>query len=312
MSDPEPAGTPRSPVRITRFREVSSTQDIASAALADGDRPPFAVLAGQQSAGRGRLGRRFVSPEGGALALTVAHRTALPPARRTWFPLAAGVATLSALRTVLGDRLHTEIGLKWPNDIHTADGRKLGGILVEGRGADAVLIGIGLNLAGPIHEADGREVPGAAWLRGPGGIAPLGADGASREDGDSPTSLDTLRETIAATLATALLAELTALESSLGDAQVAGTRQRYTMSCLTVGQLVRIHPLGGSGGAEQVSGPIGIAQDIDVHGRLVLRDDRGQEVAVDVGDVRHLRPGRLSGVDEGTAAHRGEQEEHTT
>ena len=175
-----------------------------------------------------------------------------------------------------------------------------------------MLIGIGLNLAGPIHEADGREVPGAAWLRGPGGIAPLGADGASREDGDSPTSLDTLRETIAATLATALLAELTALESSLGDAQVAGTRQRYTMSCLTVGQLVRIHPLGGSGGAEQVSGPIGIAQDIDVHGRLVLRDDRGQEVAVDVGDVRHLRPGRLSGVDEGTAAHRGEQEEHTT
>src|SRR5699024_11799408 len=55
--------------------------------------------------GAGRLGRRFVSPPGGALALTVAHRSAVPPAARSWFPLAAGLAVIDTLSAVLGPEI---------------------------------------------------------------------------------------------------------------------------------------------------------------------------------------------------------------
>src|SRR5699024_6242306 len=94
---------------IHRLDAVASTQDEAAAHW-DGRQghaaapveAPYAILAREQTAGRGRLGRRFVSPPGGALALTVAHRSAVPPAARSWFPLAAGLAVIDTLSAVLG------------------------------------------------------------------------------------------------------------------------------------------------------------------------------------------------------------------
>src|SRR5699024_8959264 len=186
--------------------------------LAAGQPAPFAVLAAEQTAGRGRLGRAFASPAGGALALTLAHRTRLAPAARTWFPLVAGLATVDVL-TSLPWRRSAGIGLKWPNDIHTTDGRKLGGILVEGHGSDTVLLGIGLNLAGPIRDAGGRTVDHAAWLLGPGGL--LGdEDGTAREA--SHAAAESLREAIGAGLAARLAEELTTVESTGGDGDVSG------------------------------------------------------------------------------------------
>ena len=130
--------------RLHRLGAVPSPQDAAAARLRAGERPPFAVTATRQDAGRGRLGRAFASPEGESLALTYVHRTALDPARRGWFPLAAGLAAVRALDRVPGRaEARTPVGLKWPNDLHTPDGRKLGGILAEARGQDALLLGIG-------------------------------------------------------------------------------------------------------------------------------------------------------------------------
>ncbi|GAA4521500.1 biotin--[acetyl-CoA-carboxylase] ligase [Brachybacterium paraconglomeratum] len=280
---------------------VTSTQDEATLQLRDGREPPFALTARHQTAGRGRLGRAFASPEDSSVSLTYVHRSGLPPAERGWFPLAAGLAAVTALGEVLGLRATAEIGLKWPNDLHTADGRKLGGILVEGRGAQTVLVGIGLNLRGPVHQQDGSAVPDAAWLRGEGGLCSGSGSGSGSGSAGSAGAADglsdqELRERLEESLVTALAQELARLESASGDGIRSGTHDRYTVTCLTVGRHVRVDPLGdlGTGGARSSSW-FGLARGVDGHGRLVV-DREGPEgsgqVAVDVGDVRHLRLGQ--------------------
>ncbi|MDN5822259.1 MAG: hypothetical protein L0H39_12320, partial [Brachybacterium sp.] len=119
---------PQEPLEILRLDAVASTQDEAARRAADGQQVPFALTARHQSGGRGRLGRPFTSPDGASLALTYVHRSRLAPDRRGWFSLAAGVAALTALDQVLGDvgAQQARVGLKWPNDLHTGDGRKLG------------------------------------------------------------------------------------------------------------------------------------------------------------------------------------------
>lgn len=310
--------------RILRRDEVTSTQDEAVRQLAAGARPPFALTARRQSRGRGRLGRPFASPAGASLALTFVHRSRLAPEQRGWLPLAAGLAAVTALEQVLGGgserRLERgsapaavprdplapgpdpaaagEIGLKWPNDLHMGDGRKLGGILVEARGEDIVMLGIGLNLRGPILLDDGQEVPGAAWLLGEGGVrrdgVALGAGATSTQGATEELTgeaTEEVRHRLEDALTAALADELTRLESAGGDGVSAGTRERYTMTCLTLGRAVRVDPLGetGAGGAHPPS-LHGIARMIDAHGRLVVDLAGGGRTAVDIGDVRHLRP----------------------
>ncbi|GAB4095643.1 biotin--[acetyl-CoA-carboxylase] ligase [Brachybacterium squillarum] len=289
---PGGAEPPAVPVELVDL--TPSTQDLAARRRAEGRAAPFAVLAAQQSAARGRLGRRFSSPAGGALALTVVHESALALGDRSWFPLALGVAALDALHALPGVAAGLEaagLGLKWPNDLHTAAGGKLGGILVEGRGAGTVLLGIGLNLHGPIHGEDGTEVPGAVWLHGPGGL--LDDEGG---EGLTAAEVPALRDALAAGIASRLVLELEALEASGGDASATGLDERFAMTCVTLGRDVRVEPLGHDGprGAAPLTGR---AVGIDDRGRLLVDPgpEQGGVVAVDVGDVRHLRAVRGSG-----------------
>lgn len=278
-----PVDAVEDPVPILRRSAVTSTQDEAAARARAGQRTPFALTAERQTRGRGRLGRPFASPAGASLSLTYAHRSRLAPDRRTWFPLAAGLAAVAAVEEICGPPAVGEarIGLKWPNDLHTEQGRKLGGILVEGRGADLVLLGIGLNLRGPVLQADGAPVPGAAWLGGEGGVR---ARAAEHEDA-------ALRERLGTALVAALAHELARLESTGGDGLSAGTHERYAMTCLTLGRAVRVDPLGETGTGGTPPSPLrGTAREIDRHGRLVVDLVGGDRMAVDVGDVRHLRP----------------------
>ena len=106
---------------------------------------PRACLAEIQTAGRGRRGRHWQTPLAGGIALSFLRRFDRGMAALSGLSLVAGIAVLRALAD-------TGIGgaaLKWPNDI-VADGRKLGGILVE-LGGDALgpcraIVGIGLNV----------------------------------------------------------------------------------------------------------------------------------------------------------------------
>ncbi|MCI0749734.1 MAG: biotin--[acetyl-CoA-carboxylase] ligase, partial [Nevskiales bacterium] len=113
---------------------------------ADSVHDPQALLAEHQTEGRGRRGRRWYSPFGTNLYLSLAWSFPQWPATLTTLPLAVGVASVNALRDC---GLREVPGLKWPNDL-VARGRKLGGILIEHRGeaggACRVVIGLGLNV----------------------------------------------------------------------------------------------------------------------------------------------------------------------
>jgi BirA family biotin operon repressor/biotin-[acetyl-CoA-carboxylase] ligase len=103
------------------------------------------LLAEHQTGGRGRRGRGWVAPPGGAICLSLAWQYADMPADLSALSLVVGLCTVNALAG-LGI---TGVSLKWPNDLVTPDG-KLGGILIEMRaesgGPVHVVAGIGLNV----------------------------------------------------------------------------------------------------------------------------------------------------------------------
>jgi BirA family biotin operon repressor/biotin-[acetyl-CoA-carboxylase] ligase len=111
--------------------------------LAEG-RGDVLLAAEEQSAGRGRRGRRWRSAPGKGVTFSMAKQVQRPMRELGGLSLAAGVGVARALRA-LGA---AEVGLKWPNDL-VVDGAKLGGILVETRSAGAgpalAVIGIGIN-----------------------------------------------------------------------------------------------------------------------------------------------------------------------
>ena len=139
--------------RIVVLETTGSTNDDARRLAADGAPEGTVVLAERQSAGRGRLGRNWDSPERVGLYLSVLLRPTEPPERIGRYPIAAAVAVCTACRTFVGDGAV----LKWPNDV-LADGGKLAGVLSELRqgvsGAELVLgIGVNVNQAGEDFEA---------------------------------------------------------------------------------------------------------------------------------------------------------------
>src|ERR1700678_477221 len=100
------------------------------------------LVAEEQTAGRGRMGRTWVAPPHAALTFSMLLRPSWVPARKLgWLSLLAGVSVATALRGVAG----VDADVKWPNDV-LAGGRKLAGILAEVSG-DTVVIGIGLNVS---------------------------------------------------------------------------------------------------------------------------------------------------------------------
>lgn len=108
-------------------------------------RPDHVVLlaADEQTAGRGRRGRRWHAPAGSGATFSLARRLRCLPASLSGLSLAVGVAAARALRRLGADG----VALKWPNDLLAGDG-KLGGILVEtrlGRDEHLVVVGIGIN-----------------------------------------------------------------------------------------------------------------------------------------------------------------------
>lgn len=121
-------------------RRVSSTNDEARRLLERGDlHGPAVILAEVQTRGRGRSGRRWVSPPGG-LWMTRVMLPKTPRSRWSLYSLLAGVAAARAVERTAGLRPW----LKWPNDLMYAD-RKLGGILCEAVG-EHMIIGVGINV----------------------------------------------------------------------------------------------------------------------------------------------------------------------
>ena len=136
-----------------------------------------ALVAREQTAGRGRRGRSWESPVGGLYMSVVVENDSL-------LPLRTGLAARDALQPHCPER----IGLKWPNDLLCAGG-KLGGILCEADGELAVA-GIGLNLAGE------PPIGGATTLEAAGGSLPPATDWQARLEPLATAIIARLRELV--------------------------------------------------------------------------------------------------------------------
>ena len=131
------------------FAVTASTNDAAARLAEQGATEGTAVMAGAQTAGRGRLGREWFSPPGAGLYASVVFRqTPLLPA----LTLAGGVAVAEGIQAATG----LPVEIKWPNDVVIRDGaararrRKLAGILAEASsgssGVQYVVLGFGVNV----------------------------------------------------------------------------------------------------------------------------------------------------------------------
>ena len=131
----------------TRFREVRwfASLDSTNRYLVDeagaGAAPGLVVVADEQSAGRGRLGRTWVAPPGASLLASALLDGDAPAEHRHLVLVAAALAAIDAVDSHCGFRPR----LKWPNDLVVGD-RKLAGLLAEAAGTGAIVVGMGLNV----------------------------------------------------------------------------------------------------------------------------------------------------------------------
>lgn len=141
------------------FTELDSTNTYLKTRAQEGAPCGAVCLAETQRAGRGRLGRIWVSPFACNLYLSLMWRFAAGPAALAGLSLVAGVALVQALKNFMPQGL----GLKWPNDVQW-QGRKLAGVLIEIAGESAgpshAVIGIGINVRMP--DAAAQEI-GQPW-----------------------------------------------------------------------------------------------------------------------------------------------------
>jgi BirA family biotin operon repressor/biotin-[acetyl-CoA-carboxylase] ligase len=257
-------------------RTGSTNADLLARALA-GAPEGLVLAADEQSAGRGRLGRTWVSPPRAALTFSLLVRPAVPPARRGWLPLLAGVAVASAVTAVTG----VPTQLKWPNDVLAApapapaasagpsvsaglSAAKLAGILAEAAG-DAVVVGVGLNVS---------TEPGELPPPGPGALAATSLRIAGA------TALD--REPLLAAILAGFERWYLAWRRADGDPGRCGLRAEYTRWSSTIGRRVRVELPGGN----VLSG---LAVGVEEDGRLLVRVSPDAELSVAAGDVVHLR-----------------------
>ncbi|HSL20962.1 MAG TPA: biotin--[acetyl-CoA-carboxylase] ligase [Vicinamibacterales bacterium] len=140
---------------ILHEAEVASTNDIAAAHAARGAAEGLVIVADAQTAGRGRQGRTWYSPQGSGLYVSVLLR---PGTAARLLTLVGGLALCEALRESTG----LPVEIKWPNDLLAPGGRrKLAGILVEGsavgRHVEHVVFGYGVNVRAMAYPPEIRD-----------------------------------------------------------------------------------------------------------------------------------------------------------
>ncbi|MDA8088015.1 MAG: biotin--[acetyl-CoA-carboxylase] ligase [Nitrospiraceae bacterium] len=271
-------------IKIVFKENMPSTNDLALLMAMDKAAPPLRekllsalVVAGSQTAGKGRLGRAWLSPPGVNVYMSAAMRPGLPPRKAPLLALAAGLASVLAIKGQTG----LDVRLKWPNDIIVREGKnkkpgaasgikKLGGILVELRSdPDRVLfaaVGIGINAN--MKKAD---IPRELRARATSIFAETG------------------KPVDRAALIASVYRELDYWGGMLNKGVEAGTEQRpverkllgaYRNLCDTIGRQISVHSEG--------KPFTGTATGIDDDGRLILRT-AGSTLRFSTGDVSSVR-----------------------
>ena len=235
---------------ILYFDEIDSTNTYAKQMAQTGAPDGTAVIAGRQSAGRGRLSRSFQSPADKGLYLTVLLRPHLPPERLLPVTSLAGVALCGAVERLCGIRP----GLKWPND-PVLNGKKLCGILTELTGGGDLVLGIGVNVT-----------------QTPADFSP--------EVAEIATSLlmELGRPVSRAALAAALLEELDRMYQVLRKGELSAYLSVYRRDCVNLGKRVQLLA---PDGTRETAEAVGIDEDFG----LIVRTDGGAERTLHTGEV---------------------------
>ena len=238
---------------VRRFEEIDSTNAYLRREAGSGAPEGVVAVADHQSAGRGRMDRRWESPPGASLLVSVLFRPDFDPSELHLCTAAVALAAAEACRRVAG------VGavVKWPNDLLVGEA-KLAGVLAEAdfsAGGCALVVGLGLNVAWP----------------GPDGVGGTCLNDLGATPVDRIALLDALLD--------ALSVRRALLDTAPGRHEVAAELRRR---CATLGQRVRVELA-----AEAV---VGVAVEVDDSGHLVVETATGRQT-VAAGDVVHLRPG---------------------
>lgn len=131
--------------QIHYYASIGSTNDEARRLASAGAPEGTLIIADEQTAGRGRLHRRWWAPPATSLLFSLIFRPPLAPVQAQQLTMCAGLAAAEAIQAQTG----LDVGLKWPNDV-VWKGRKLGGILTEletdGERLAYAVVGMGLNV----------------------------------------------------------------------------------------------------------------------------------------------------------------------
>ena len=237
--------------RIEHFDEIDSTNTWLAVKAAEGAPEGLVAMADFQSAGRGRMDRRWESPPGASLLCSILLRPDVGPDQLQLVVAGVALAARAALVRLSGVRP----ALKWPNDLIVKDA-KIAGLLAEIVSVDdrlAVVVGIGVNLTN----------------EGPANVRSTSVRAESGVTITAPALLDILLEELEARRAL--------LDSEEGQAAL---REEHRRALVTLGQMVRVER------SRDVI--VGRARDVDEYGQLIVEVD-GEEVAISVGDVVHVR-----------------------
>lgn len=234
------------------FDSIDSTNTYAKDLARRGAPHGTVILAGSQSAGRGRLGRSFHSPEGSGIYMSVILRPKCPAQALMHLTCAVGTVMCDAVEAVCGIRP----GIKWINDL-VLQRRKLGGILTElgfspdGR-VDYAVVGVGINCNQRPEDfpAELRQIAASLYT-----VTGQPVD---------PASLTAAMVTAMERLSVRLLTDRAAI------------LDRYRRDCVTLGREVTLH--GAMTGAA-------FALDVDDDGGLQVRLEDGTVHTVQSGEV---------------------------
>jgi BirA family biotin operon repressor/biotin-[acetyl-CoA-carboxylase] ligase len=249
-------------VEVTRLEMATSTNEVLATLARDGAPDGAVVVADEQSAGRGRRSRPWISPPGSSLLCSILFRPQIPADQLHNLSSIVGLAALYASRTFGA----VKISLKWPNDVITPDG-KLAGVLAEVVSAApaAVVVGIGCNLFWPPNWPPADDPAGLAELMK--GATTLGV----------ASGVAVGRDVFLAEFLHQLDSLYHQLLSRSGFARIA---EQYRRECSTIGTRVRVETPTGNF--------VGLAVGITDGGLLEI-DVAGEHRVINVADVVHLR-----------------------
>jgi BirA family transcriptional regulator, biotin operon repressor / biotin---[acetyl-CoA-carboxylase] ligase len=235
------------------FEQTTSTNDVVEKLARDGVREGVVVFAESQTRGRGRLGRKWVSPPRKGLWFSILLRPNLRPQETTQLTVASAIA----LRRAVYAQTRLPVEIKWPNDILIA-GKKAAGILTE-MSAELdrvrhVILGIGIDVNQEVHEFPAELRKTATSLK--------------IEHGESLSR---------AALATAVLRELDTEYCRIVAGRFSDVAAEWMEHCATIGKDVTVQI-----GDRKIRGH---AESLDDDGALILRSEHGSLQRITGGDV---------------------------